>query len=251
MELKILGSTGGFSIDGRHTACYFIKDLNIFLDFGSGFFRAKEEVKNVEKVSILLSHLHHDHISGFFCMQLALGVEEVDIYVPKGEKDNLYRYLEPPYSPQSFRLMPFKVNLIEIEDEFEIETPKGKVSVKTESFEHPGGVKGFRIFDGDKTLVYMTDMRSAGETFEGAVKFARDADCLIHEANYLDKSKDIAIQTGHTTALESGELAKAANVKLLLLTHITAWGNQNEFEAEAKTVFENSHAAKEKETYII
>ena len=170
MELKVFGSSGGIESEERHSACYFLKGLNLFLDFGSGSFRAKEHLKGVDKISILLSHLHHDHIKGLPFLFEVFSGKEVDIYVPKGMKDDFYRYCEPPYWALPFTSFPFRINIMEMEDEFEIETLGGTVNVQTRSFEHPGGITGFRISDGKKTLVYMTDVRSGGNGFGKAVE---------------------------------------------------------------------------------
>lgn len=67
-------------------------------------------------------------------------------------------------------------------------------------------------------LVYSSDTRPA----ESVISAAKGADALIHEATYLDELKDRAIATGHSTALEAGEVAEAAGVKRLILTHFSA-----------------------------
>ncbi|RDD53432.1 MAG: ribonuclease Z [Candidatus Korarchaeota archaeon NZ13-K] len=67
-------------------------------------------------------------------------------------------------------------------------------------------------------LVYSSDTRPS----ESVIEAARGADLLIHEATYLEEHKDRALATGHSTALEAGEVAEAAGVKKLALTHFSA-----------------------------
>lgn len=67
-------------------------------------------------------------------------------------------------------------------------------------------------------LVYSSDTRPT----ESVIRASRDADLLIHEATYLDELKDRAESTGHSTALEAGEVASASGVKRLILTHLSA-----------------------------
>ena len=67
-------------------------------------------------------------------------------------------------------------------------------------------------------LVYSSDTRPT----ESVIKASRDADLLIHEATYLNELKDRAESTGHSTALEAGEVASASGVKRLILTHFSA-----------------------------
>jgi ribonuclease Z len=55
------------------------------------------------------------------------------------------------------------------------------------------------------------------------------------------------VETGHCTAREAAEVAKAAGARRLALTHISARYSQNarELEREAKAVFANTTVAKD------
>jgi ribonuclease Z len=54
------------------------------------------------------------------------------------------------------------------------------------------------------------------------VEVAADgADVLVHEATFVDADRARAAETGHTTARQAAELAAAANVRLLAMTHIS------------------------------
>ncbi len=86
-------------------------------------------------------------------------------------------------------------------------------------------------------LVYSSDTRPV----ESVINKASGADMLIHEATYLNELKDRAIMTGHSTALEAGEVAKAANVKMLVLTHFSARYREEDlakFKEEASKAFD-------------
>jgi len=73
------------------------------------------------------------------------------------------------------------------------------------------------------------------------INFSKDADILIHESTFNNNHKDNAIETGHSTAAMAAEIAKKANVKKLLLTHIsTRYKDTKILEKEALEIFENS-----------
>jgi ribonuclease Z len=76
------------------------------------------------------------------------------------------------------------------------------------------------------------------------VKQAKDADVLLHEATFLEKDREKADETKHSTALDAAKVAKEANAKQLVMFHLsTRHKDTKEVEAEAKKEFDNSSAA--------
>jgi len=99
-----------------------------------------------------------------------------------------------------------------------------------------------------RTIVLASDTRPVKET----IIESKGAELLVHEATFLDKQKDKAIEAMHTTVLEASEIAKKANVKKLALFHFSARNTESEeLLTEAKKVFANSIIPKELETIII
>lgn len=82
---------------------------------------------------------------------------------------------------------------------------------------------------------------------EATIAASRDADLLIHEATFADEEAPRALETGHSTAREAAQVARAAGARRLVLTHISARYSQNarELEREAKQVFANTTVAKD------
>jgi ribonuclease Z len=69
---------------------------------------------------------------------------------------------------------------------------------------------------------------------------AYEADLLVHEATFLDEEADRAAETRHSTARQAAELAAAASVTMLALTHISPRYGGKEVRDEARAVFENT-----------
>ena len=69
---------------------------------------------------------------------------------------------------------------------------------------------------------------------------AFEADLLVHEATFAEDDEERALQTRHSTARQAAELAAAAGVHMLALTHVSPRYGGGELREEARTVFENT-----------
>jgi len=79
------------------------------------------------------------------------------------------------------------------------------------------------------------------------VDAARGADLLIHEATFGEEEKERAKETGHSTAKEAAQVALAAQVKRLVLNHVSARYSMSaeELAKEAREVFRETVVAKD------
>jgi len=122
-----------------------------------------------------------------------------------------------------------------------------KVKVNGKTFA-PKDVMDYSKKREGRKIVIAADTRPVKET----IAEAKGAELLIHEATFLDKQKDKAIEALHTTVLEAAEIAKKANVKKLALFHFSARNTQSEeILLEAKKMFTNTIVPKELETITI
>jgi ribonuclease Z len=86
-----------------------------------------------------------------------------------------------------------------------------------------------------------------GDT-EGVVDltpYVRGADGLIIEATFLDRDARKAQDRSHITARQAAELAAAAGIGVLWLTHISGRYAVEDILMEARAIFPNSHVAQD------
>lgn len=99
-----------------------------------------------------------------------------------------------------------------------------------------------------KSYVYMTDTRITNR-FNSKIK---GADLLYHEATFIDKLKERAQITFHSTALQAGQFAKKINAGKLIIGHFSAKHRDLlPLLDEAKEEFENTELAIEGNHYPV
>ncbi|MEO8933433.1 MAG: ribonuclease Z [Xanthomarina sp.] len=81
---------------------------------------------------------------------------------------------------------------------------------------------------------------------EKMVDIIKGATVLYHESTFLEKHKELAAPTKHSTAKQAAKIAKLAQVGTLILGHFsTRYDHLKEFKIEAQTLFENVKLAKD------
>jgi len=100
----------------------------------------------------------------------------------------------------------------------------GPLEVFPINLSHANGGLGFKFVERDKSFVFLTDnelghRHRGGLTMPDYVEFARNADLLIHDAEYTPEEIAVTRGWGHSTYLEALELAINANVAQLGLFH--------------------------------
>jgi ribonuclease Z len=86
---------------------------------------------------------------------------------------------------------------------------------------------------------------------ENLVEVCKDADALVIESTYLDEETEMASQFNHLTARQGAELAIKANVKKLILTHISRRYREKDVIKEAQSIFPNTSVARDFDTFQI
>jgi len=97
-------------------------------------------------------------------------------------------------------------------------------------------------------FAYVSDTRPC----KGGIALSEKADVMLHDATFSQTDAERASVTGHSTASGAAQVAKTANAKKLLLTHLSSrYSDVSLLENEAKSVFSNSEVAQEFHTYLI
>jgi ribonuclease Z len=85
------------------------------------------------------------------------------------------------------------------------------------------------------------------------VPLLKNVDLLYHESTFLNSELERAKLTHHSTAAQAAQIAKDAQVKKILLGHISARYLHREilFEEEARAIFPNAYLVEDGGIYSI
>ncbi|MCC9602362.1 MBL fold metallo-hydrolase [Stieleria sp. JC731] len=215
MLLHCLGTAGYHPNEDRQTSCYFLPQQGIILDAGTGLFRIRELIET-PTLDILLSHAHLDHIAGLTFLLDVLYQKNVQRVRIWGEREKIAAIRKHLFSSLIFPVE-LDAQWCDIEDQESISIGDCEITWRTQP--HPGNSLGYRLeWKSGPTLVYLTD--TTGQIDDRAKQFNADADLLMHECYFQDHLADQAEKTGHTYCSRLAEIAKLANPKKLLLTHV-------------------------------
>lgn len=275
---------------GGNTTCIEIRagDHLIIIDAGTGIISLGQELLDQHEaaqtpinVLLLLTHMHHDHTQGFpFFAPFRHPQSRLCILGPRPQKEQdlesaLNQVLQPPVFPVGLEGLQSERRIghirqgdmvvlnnagdypmfLNVHDDQTHVPPDAAIVTVLRGYHHPReGVLIYRIAYGGRSVVVATDT----EGFIGAdrrlVEFACETDLLIHDAEYDDHeyadSLPVRQGWGHSTWRMATEVALAANVKRLALTHHSP-GHDDAYidamERKAQAIFPNAFMAVEGE----
>jgi len=240
VKATFYGTRGSLATPGRateryggNTACVLVRGDDgaaLVLDAGTGIRAAGGDLpRDLRRVDVLLTHLHMDHIQGLgFFGPLYNPAVEVHIWGPVSATAaldaRLSRYLSPPLFPVLLRDLPCRLSLHDVPDEaFEV----GPFRVVAENVCHPGPTVGYRLAEGRAVLTYISDHEPAlgashlpaEPEWTSGWALARDADLLVHDAQYTREEYPSHVGWGHSSLHDAVAFAALAGVKRLALFH--------------------------------
>jgi ribonuclease Z len=86
---------------------------------------------------------------------------------------------------------------------------------------------------------------------DNLLEVCKDADALVIESTYLNEEAEMAHEFSHLTAQQAAELAVKANVKQLILTHISRRYREKDVLKEAQAVHPKASVARDFDTFQI
>ncbi len=229
---------------------------------------------------IFVSHFHGDHCLGLGSILMRLNLDKVThpihCYYPASGKKYFDRLRYGTIYHETIHVVEHPVDkegIVDQDSEFTIEASFLKHGVenigwritekdsrkfikeKLDAFQVKGNKvtlieeKGSIVIDGKTVYIDDVSYIRKGESIAviidtlpcpQTIGLAQNARILLCESTYLERDRDLAIAHNHMTAKDAAELAKKANVELLVLTHFSArYLNVKEFEDEAKKIFPN------------
>ena len=266
-SLKFRGVRGSYPISskdfleyGGNTACIEVNVGGhlIILDAGTGMISVGDELmekyitsgftpeeRTPVRATVLLSHIHQDHIQGFtFFRPLHLKSTVLSVFGSVCEEENLSDELSNVLFGKTFPL-----DLGDIAGKLDIKNitsndliilrhgsepiicksqenilPDNVVISCYKSYAHPqDGVMIYKIYYKGKSVVYATDKESYLGGDKKLVDFARNCDVLIHDAQYT--TEDYLNQYspkqgyGHSTFDMAVEAQRQSNAGKLVFFH--------------------------------
>ena len=86
---------------------------------------------------------------------------------------------------------------------------------------------------------------------DGLEKYCQDADALVIESTYLNEEAEMARDFSHLTAQQAAELASRANVRHLILTHVSRRYREKDVLKEAQAVHPHVSVARDLQSYQV
>ena len=238
MEIVFWGARGSIPVCGREyvryggeTSCVEVRNDaggRIILDAGTGIRRLGASLLKEQafRADLFFTHTHWDHIMGLpFFQPLYQPGFRINLYGQPRLQGDIHKLafkdlLHPPHFPVPYNRVMSDINCHEFQGSLEVQG----FYLETITLSHPNLGQGFRISSGDRIFVFLTDneleyRHRGGAAFEEYARFARGADLLVHDSEFTPEEYPPKETWGHSTNMQSLELAEKSGVKRLGLFH--------------------------------
>ncbi len=216
---------------GGHSSCVAVttESAQVIFDMGSGARALGQHLIETHGTHtprtyhVFMSHLHWDHIMGFpFFGPAYIPGNRIIIHgCHTGLEAAFRRQQDAPSFPVNFSMLAANI-------QFDVMTPGTRVTIDDFSItakrqRHDGDSYGWRLEQGDRSLIYSTDSEHRVEDVDerlAFVEFFRNADLVIFDAMYsLADAISVKADWGHSSKIVGVELCQLAGAKQLCLFH--------------------------------
>ena len=247
MIVKPLGTVSPYCKDSKNCPGFLIidNDYKILLDCGNGISRLLNMPSDLENLIIIISHLHKDHYSDLSCLGYASFVyknlnllkNKIKVYIPNDSSLDDYNYLMNFGKENNFEFITYSSKE---------KIRHGDMTIEFNENPHQLLTYSAKIINNNHSLVYSSDTGYSNNCLE---TFAKDCDLLICESSFL--KGQLKRSDNHLYAYEAALIAKKANVKKLALTHFWPEIKKRKYVKEARKIFKNTIACKERKNIIM
>jgi len=233
VRLTVVGCSGSFPGPYAAASCYLVEadGFTLVLDLGSGSIGPLQRYVELDAVgAVLVSHLHADHCADLSSYYVARRyhprgpLPPVDVYGPAGVGDHVaraYGTVDRAALDRVFTFHDIGVGQLTV----------GPFLLTLARTAHPVECHATRVEVGGASLVYTGDTGPS----DAVVALAAGTDLLLAEASFVDGAANPA--NLHLTGRDAGEMALAAGVGRLVVTHVPPWHDPAAAVAEAEAAF--------------
>ncbi len=263
MKITIHGARGSSPVSGKeylryggHTPCVSLETPSglIVLDAGTGISSLSDALcgrNSLPPITILLTHVHLDHILGITAFKpfLTPGAQVTfmaDSAVLKDWVTAVKTFAEKPFWPVPLLNSGASVQFKPLPDKSSRMDLYG-IRVSWCPVRHPQGCLSYKLSGQDHTLVLATDREPGDPGLDGKfLEFCRGAGTLIHDAQYTPEEFPQRIGWGHSTWEMAARTAAEAGVQKLILTSHDPGRSDEEIDdivEKTRKIFPNTMAA--------
>jgi ribonuclease BN (tRNA processing enzyme) len=180
-------------------------------------------------LSILLTHLHLDHIQGLMFFAPMFNPDaEIAVWGPASPEasleDRIARYISAPLSPVDVHELPCHPSFREAET---TEWQVGSATIRAASVSHRGPTLGYTIEADGSSLCYIPDhepglgasIADLEPEWISGFDLAQGASLLIHDTQYTDDEYPKHVGWGHSSLSDSLAFADRTDAERVLLFH--------------------------------
>ncbi len=212
-RVHLLGTNGWYDSATGATLCVAVEGpgWGVLLDAGTGLTRLTEHCPLDRPWTLLLSHLHLDHVAGLHALASLSFPAGLLVVAPDGQLGHLERLLSPPFTVPPAHL-PYPVELVGLS------AAAGRLPcpVVALPLEHSVPTLGFRLAVGGRTLAFVADTAPCAN----AVELARGADLVLAECAY--RPGETHPGWPHLNPELAATIARDAGARRLVLVHFDA-----------------------------